>query len=85
MAKERNVFKVETVGDCYVAVAGLPDPRPDHALVMAQFAEDCIEHVHALVMGLEKSLGPGTGDLDIRVGLHSGPVVAGVLRGDKGR
>lgn len=85
MARDRDIFKVETVGDCYVAVAGLPDPMPHHASVMAQFAEDCIEHVQSLVMGLEKRLGPGTGDLDIRVGLHSGPVVAGVLRGDKGR
>ena len=35
IAKRRRVFKVETVGDCYVAVAGLPDPRKDHAIVMA--------------------------------------------------
>ena len=38
-----------------------------------------------LVRQLETSLGPDTGDLDMRIGLHSGPVTAGVLRGDKGR
>jgi len=38
IAKRRRVFKVETVGDCYVAVAGLPKPREDHAAVMARFA-----------------------------------------------
>jgi Adenylate and Guanylate cyclase catalytic domain len=42
IAKRRRIFKVETVGDCYVAVAGPPDPRPDHAVAMARFAPDCV-------------------------------------------
>jgi class 3 adenylate cyclase len=42
IAKKRKVFKVEVVGDCYVAVCGLPDPRKDHGLVMAKFAIDCM-------------------------------------------
>jgi class 3 adenylate cyclase len=36
IAKRRRVFKVETVGDCYVAVAGLPEHRKDHAVVMVR-------------------------------------------------
>jgi Adenylate and Guanylate cyclase catalytic domain len=40
---------------------------------------------HNVVKQLETELGPDTGDLGIRVGLHSGPVTAGVLRGERSR
>jgi class 3 adenylate cyclase len=85
IAKRRGVFKVETVGDCYVAVAGLPEPRKDHAVAMARFAHDCNVKLHRLVKELEVTLGPDTGDLSMRFGLHSGPVTAGVLRGERSR
>jgi class 3 adenylate cyclase len=85
IAKRRKVFKVETIGDCYVAVTGLPEPRKDHAAVMAGFARECVVRFGELAGALETTLGPDTGDLGIRVGLHSGPVTAGVLRGEKSR
>jgi class 3 adenylate cyclase len=85
IAKKRRVFKVETVGDCYVAVSGLPDPRKDHAVVMARFAKDCMHRMHFLTKRLEVSLGPDTAELSLRIGLHSGPVTAGVLRGERSR
>jgi hypothetical protein len=85
IAKRRRVFKVETIGDCYVAVTGLPEPRKDHATAMARFAKDCLAKFNELVSALEITLGPDTGDLNLRTGLHSGPVTAGVLRGDKSR
>ena len=85
LAKRRGVFKVETVGDCYVAVTGLPESRKDHALVMARFAKDCNVKLMRLVKQLEVTLGPDTGDLSMRFGLHSGPVTAGVLRGERAR
>lgn len=69
----------------YVAVVGLPDPRDDHAIVMARFAKDCLYKMNYLTKQLEVALGPDTGDLSMRIGLHSGPVTAGVLRGDKSR
>ncbi len=71
--------------DCYVAVTGLPEPLKDHAIVMCKFARECQSQFTVLARQLEVILGPDTGDLAIRVGLHSGPVTAGVLRGEKSR
>lgn len=85
LASKRGVFKVETIGDCYVAVAGLPDPRPNHAVVMAKFAHDCISKMSLLMTKLGSTLGPDTEDLCMRFGLNTGPVTAGVLRGQKSR
>jgi len=83
IARKWGVFKVETIGDCYVAVTGLPDPQPDHAIRMTKFARECLRKVTDLTHKLESTLGPDTGDLSMRFGLHSGPVTAGVLRGEK--
>ncbi|CAB9519276.1 Receptor-type guanylate cyclase gcy [Seminavis robusta] len=84
IAKRRKVFKIETIGDCYVAVCGLPRPRDNHAVVMARFANDCLEKFRELVTMLDVDL-PGTSKLELRTGLHSGPVTAGVLRGERAR
>jgi len=85
LARMRRIYKVETIGDCYVAVAGLPTPRKDHAVVMVRFAMDCLIRMKQLLKELEVLLGPDTTELDARVGLHSGPVTAGVLRGERSR
>ena len=84
-ARKLGVFKVETVGDCYVAVTGLPDQRDDHAIVIAKYAVRCLLKFNVLTKRLEANLGPGTASLGMRFGLHSGPVTAGVLRGEKSR
>ena len=73
-AYRHGVFKIETVGDCYVAVAGLPEPAKDHATRVAKFARDCLHLMGDLTRKLEVSLGPDTTDLELRVGLHSGQV-----------
>lgn len=57
----------------------------DHAVAMARFAKDCLYSMNNLVKQLERKLGPDTADLSMRMGLHSGPVTAGVLRGDRAR
>ena len=84
-ASKLGVFKVDTIGDCYVAVSGLPDPNKYHAVLMAQYANECMLRMDELIKDLEVTLGPGTADLSMRFGLHSGPVTAGVLRGEKSR
>jgi len=66
-------------------IAGLPEPMKEHAVTMCRFAKDIISKTHQLTRKLEAILGPDTRDLSLRVGLHSGPVTAGVLRGDKSR
>jgi hypothetical protein len=55
------------------------------AVVMSRFARDCLLKMNELCRRLEVTLGPDTGDLTMRIGLHSGPVTAGVLRGEKSR
>jgi class 3 adenylate cyclase len=85
LARKRKVFKVETIGDCYMCVTGCPDQQDDHALRMVQFACKCLEKMNKITRELEVSLGPDTGNLTMRIGIHSGPVTAGVLRGEKSR
>jgi class 3 adenylate cyclase len=73
VAKKMQVFKVETIGDCYVAVCGLPNHHDSHAAVMVRFASSCLRAMARVTSDLEVYLGPSTGDLKARVGLHSGP------------
>jgi class 3 adenylate cyclase len=79
------VFKVETIGDCYLAATGLPEPQEDHANIMCKFANEIIVKMVEVRNKLAEKLGPETIDLQLRVGIHSGPVTAGVLRGQKSR
>eukprot|EP00980_Cylindrotheca_fusiformis_P010896 scaffold2482_cov116-Cylindrotheca_fusiformis.AAC.6 len=70
LAYRHSVFKVETVGDCYVAAVGLPEPRDDHAVVACRFARECIKKLKDATLKLEVSLGPDTSDLELRTGIH---------------
>lgn len=66
-------------------MSGVPEARKDHAVVMARFANAILVEMKSLTRELEATFGPDTGDLDLRIGVHSGPVTAGVLRGERAR
>jgi class 3 adenylate cyclase len=84
-AFRHGVYKVETIGDCYVAVTGLPDPQPNHAEIMVQFCAECLRNLERVMEKLSAQLGNDTLRLSMRFGLNSGPVTAGVLRGTRVR
>lgn len=56
-----------------------------HALLMVKFSKDVLIKMKKLTRELDSSLGPDTSTLAMRVGIHSGPVTAGILRGEKGK
>lgn len=64
--------KIKTIGDAYMVVSGLPDPRPDHAIVMARLAL-------AMRRALDRFNRERDLSIEIRIGINSGPVVAGVV------
>src|ERR671924_2023335 len=65
-----EVEKIKTIGDCYMAAAGVPRPRPDHAHALAGLALEMKKCARTCLPGSE---------LRLRVGISSGPVVAGVI------
>lgn len=66
IARRLGVFKIETVGDCYVAVCGLPDANSDNALTMVRFARECADKFQEVIHDLGSVLGPDTYELAIR-------------------
>lgn len=70
--EQHGLEKIKTVGDAYIAVAGLPSPREDHALAVVRAAMEIRSFV-------EGRLNKGEGRFSIRIGVHSGPVVAGIV------
>jgi len=72
LAERYDVEKIKTIGDCYMAAAGIPSPRSDHARTLAHMALDMLDAVRE--QGAMGSLG-----FELRIGINSGPVVAGVI------
>lgn len=72
MAEKHGLEKIKTIGDAYMAAAGLPVQRPDHAQAVADMALD-------MITAVAKVKTPDGSQLHMRIGIHTGPVVAGVI------
>jgi class 3 adenylate cyclase len=72
LAQQRGLEKIKTVGDAYMVAGGLPDPRPDHAQAVAEMALAIRDEVASRI-------DPSGQPLAVRIGIDTGPVVAGVI------
>lgn len=72
IVEEHGVEKIKTIGDCYMLVGGIPLHRGDHAAAVA----DCALEMLDALADLNRVNGT---ELQMRVGIHTGPVVAGVI------
>jgi class 3 adenylate cyclase len=72
LAAEHGVEKIKTIGDSYMVAAGIPEPQVDHAFRIATLALGMLEAVKDIAKSTDL-------DLQARIGVHSGPIVAGVI------
>ena len=72
LTEKYNLEKIKTIGDAYMVVAGVPTPRPDQLEALANMALD----MQAVMAELREH---GQHDLQLRIGIHTGPALAGVI------
>ena len=72
LAERYQVEKIKTIGDAYMVAGGLPIPRPDHAEIMAEMALGMLASIQQFQLEIQEPF-------QIRIGMNSGPVVAGVI------
>jgi guanylate cyclase len=72
LVEKYGVEKIRTIGDNYMVAAGVPRPIPDHCRLLAEMALDMLAY-------LERRPGANGRPVNFRIGLNTGPVVAGVI------
>jgi adenylate cyclase len=72
LVEKYGLEKIKTIGDAYMVAGGVPDPRQDHAAAVADFALDLVGLLPQLADRAELPV-------QLRIGIHGGPVVAGVI------
>ncbi len=76
LAEKHGVEKIKTMGDSYMAACGIPIRRDDHAFAMANMALEMLDVLKEFNSVASEKLG-------VRIGMHSGPVIAGVIGAKK--
>ena len=71
LTEKHGCEKIKTIGDAYMAVAGVPEPTQEHAIRIVKLALDIQHNVGKMKLGDKP--------IRVRIGIHSGPVVAGVI------
>jgi adenylate cyclase len=71
LAEKYDLEKIKTIGDCYMVASGVPRPRKDHATIITKMALEMRDYVDKNTFCGHKLL--------FRIGINSGPVVAGVI------
>lgn len=71
-----SIEKIKTIGDAYMCVSGIPDPHPEHALRMVSAALEILEFMRDLNQQNEENNFPAW---QIRIGINTGPISAGVV------
>jgi class 3 adenylate cyclase len=79
LAEKYNLEKIKTIGDAYMAVCGIPEPNPQHCVNVARFALDMMRVIEKYsIHNTSQPLEPNK-CLRLRIGIHTGSVVAGVI------
>jgi guanylate cyclase len=71
LAARHGLEKIKTIGDAYMVVGGVPEPRPDHVEAVAEMALDMLAAVRETTVGSRA--------VNVRIGIDVGPVIAGVI------
>jgi adenylate cyclase len=76
LAQKHGLEKIKTIGDAFMVAGGMPNDQPDHAARVAGMALDMMAEMHRLY--------EETGEkVELRIGIHTGPVIAGVIGTNK--
>ena len=76
LCEQHQLEKIKTVGDAYIAVGGLPGSAADHGRAIANMALDMVQALQTFVHPITNRAAQ---PLQVRIGIHMGPVVAGVI------
>jgi adenylate cyclase len=76
ICERHGIEKIKTIGDAYMAAGGLPTPNSTHAHDVVSAALDMAE---AVEKGKARKMAAGLPYFEVRIGIHSGPVVAGIV------